>query len=485
MEPTAATGRQSWPGPSTAGPVCCGRCGGQERGPDSPLRARGGRRWHACCTGLLAEAREPPIAPGESDSLQRIEHERFARFKASRVPCSATGWNQGRAPKTALVVSSRCPTVEGGSAPSAALQMAASGRSSCSKTNKAPAPHYELAGSTRSTCGRIPHVTRLFTPPPTSSGDANSQDLSRMTHAASGTHRRLHGLRRLRLGVLDLRTPGSRSARPLRGLSMSSVMEAQHSAGRASGSGPHGPGYAKGELFETCSNGLDVVAMTPHRSNALMLNYGRQNRDHHLTSLRPIPGQLFEIWNGRRQTTRSQRSRIELRGFNDWFGALRRGPRRAQGKRVAQLSGPDPAVEDGVHFSHAGCAVDVGNDPVSPTKNGFSKPCRRRAQRPCQLIIKIHPANTWKQAGKYRGDPAVRVLRERFGTLFGTHHRHPAGHDREHVLVVGARRLWRDRSRDGRRQAGARHPGVHRRGGAICRAGFTVDSESRGEYLAS
>ena len=102
-------------------------------------------------------------------------------------------------------------------------------------------------------------------------------------------------------------------------------------------------------------------------------------------------------------------------------------------------------------------------------------------------IIKIHPANTWKQAEeKYRGDPAeVRVLREQFGAL------------PKHIIVIPPDTTVSTfsllaivdygvtvRGTVGV-EAAARGIPVFTAGAArYAGLGFTVDSESRGEYLA-
>lgn len=392
--------------------------------------------------GLLARARRIRLrilllANQEVRRRKRAEHERFVRFKQEygavlghRLdPIAGTT-------KTALVISSRCPTVEGELCTIKALQMAGFRPVMLLEDEQsALGPYYELAGVEEI------HFWSEFLTSLDYSSDAAAlvarcrslEDLSSITHAGVRVGRiaACTALRRLRLGGLNLRMPGIRDllARCVAS-SMSSVAEAQNILRVV---GPDlvltDPEYTpKGELFETClENGLDVVAYdTAHRSNQLMLKrYGRQNRDQHLTSLSSDSWAVvrnLEWTSARRDTLAQELAASYVAG--DWFGLPRPPPhaRLMEPSELRRFLGLDPTRKTACIFPPMlwDAPLMWGTTLFSTHEEWLietvSAACRNDH---VNWVIKIHPANGWKQADeKYPGDPAeVRVLREQLGTL--------------------------------------------------------------------
>jgi Capsule polysaccharide biosynthesis protein len=460
--------------------------------------------------GLLAKVRRLRLrivllTTREIRRRTRTEHERFARFKQEFG--SALGYRLDPitgTPKTALVVSSRCPTIEGELCTIKALQMAGFRPVILLEDEqRALRPYYELAG-----VDEIHYWSEFLTSLDYSSAAAavvgrcrTLGDLSRVTHAGVRVGRiaACTALRRLRLGVLDLRTRGVREllARCVAS-SMSSVAEAQ---GILQVVGPDlvltDPEYTpKGELFETClQNGLDVVAYdTAHRSNALMLKrYGAQNRDQHLTSLSSHSWAVVRNleWTSARRDTLAHEVASSY-ASSDWFGTPWTPPqaRLTEPSELRRFLSLDPTKKTACIFPPMlWDAPLMWGTTLFPTHEEWlletvSAACRNDR---VNWVIKIHPANTWKQADeKYRGDPAEwRVLREQFGAL------------PRHVIVIPpdttvstcslfavADYCVTVRGTVGVEAAALGIPVLTAGAARYAGLGFTVDSGSRGEYLA-
>jgi len=435
----------------------------------------------------------------------RTDRKRFARFKhESGAVLGHRLEAMAGTLRTALVVSSRCPSVEGELCTIKALQMAGFKPVILLEDEQsALRPYYELAG-----VGEIHFWSEFLTSLDFSSVAAavvepcqTLEDLSRCTHAGVRVGRiaACTALRRLRLGVLELRTPGVRDllARCVAS-SMSSVAEAQNILRVV---GPDlvltDPEYTpKGELFETClQNGLDVVAYdTAHRSNALMLKrYGHRNRDQHLTSLSSRSWALvrnLEWTSARRDTLVRELASSYTTG--DWFGtpSTPSQARMTEPSEVRRFLGLDPAKKTACIFPPMlWDAPLMWGTTLFPTHEEWlietvSAACRNDR---VNWVIKIHPANTWKQADeKYRGDPAeVRVLREQLGVL------------PRHIIVIPPDTTMSTfsllavvdycvtvRGTVGVEAATRGIPVLTAGAARYAGLGFTVDSESRGEYLA-
>jgi hypothetical protein len=338
--------------------------------------------------------------------------------------------------KTALVVSSRCPTIEGELCTIKALQLAGfTPVVLLEDERRGLRPFYERAGV------RDIHIwSEFLTSSDYSSAAAvvvgrcqSVEDLMTCTHAGVrvGMIALCTALRRLRLGVLDLRTPGVREllVRSV-AASMSAVAEAERILG---GVGPAlvltDPEYTpKGEFFETClNNGLEVIAQdTAHRSNALMLKrYSIHNRDQHLTTLSACSWSLarnLEWTKARRDRLVNEVATSYTAG--DWFKTpwMHADARLMEPAELRTFLGLDPAKKTAFIFPHM-----LWDAPVMwgrPLFSSYQEWLVETVAAACRnteinWVIKIHPAHVWKQADeRYQGEAAeIRVLRERLGAL--------------------------------------------------------------------
>jgi hypothetical protein len=392
--------------------------------------------------GLLALARRIRLrirlaTNREIRRREREDHERFSRFRLEYG--AVVGQKLGGIadiPKTALVISSRCPTIEGELCTIKALQLAGFRPVVLLEDEqRALGPYYELAG-----VDEIHLWSEFLTSLDYSSQAAavvgqceSTEDLLTCTHGGVrvGMIALCTTLRRLRLGSLDLRTPGVRE------LLARSVAASMSAAGEALSilrlvrpelvlsDTEYTP---KGELFETClENGLDVIAYdTAHRSRTLMFKrYGRHNRDQHTTTLSARSWAL--VRNLEWTTARRDRLANEVAtsyATSDWFATpwLESPASLMEPAELRRFLGLDPAKKTAFIFPHMLWDAPVmWGKPLFPTYQEWFVETVAAACRNDQVnwVVKLHPAHVWKQADeKYQGEPAEsRVLREQLGSL--------------------------------------------------------------------
>lgn len=460
--------------------------------------------------GLLAPARRVRLQVMLATNREIRRRERHVRVRFSRFSCdygavigqrfNGIAGTRG----TALVVSSRCPTVEGELCTIKALQLAGFRPVVLLEDEqRALRPYYELAGVDEV------HLWSEFLTSASYSGSAarlvsrcdSVSDLLGSTHASVrvGMIATCTALRRLRLGAFDLAKPGVRALLTRWvAASMSAAAESQRilrliRPDLVLTDTEYTP---KGELFETCiENGLDVITYdTAHRRQALMLKrYGRHNRDRHLTTL--SEGSWAVVRN--MQWTEARRNRLAdevatsyMTG--DWFDpsrALLPG-RRMEPAAVRRLLGLNQTKKTAFIFPHMlwDAPVMWGTPLFSSYQEWFietvAAACRNTH---LSWVIRIHPAHLWKQADEgYRGEIAeIRVLRERFGTLPS----HitvipPDAQVSTFALFAVMDYCLTVRGTVGVEAARLGIPVLTAGPARYSELGFTVDSTSRAEYLA-
>jgi hypothetical protein len=408
---------------------------------------RAGRLWVSLARvlgalGLLALARRIRLRArlATNRAIRRREREDHARFSRFRLEygafVSVKLGGIADISKTALVISSRCPTIEGELCTIKALQLAGFRPVVLLEDEqRALAPYYELAG-----VDEIHLWSEFLTSRDYSSQAAavverceSADDLLTCTRGGVrvGMIALCTTLRRLRLGAIDLRTPGVREllARSV-AASMSAVGEAQSilrlvRPALVLSDTEYTP---KGELFETClENGLDVIAYdTAHRSRTLMFKrYGRHNRDQHPTTLSAHSWALVRNL----EWTPARRARLANEvatsyATSDWFATpwMEAPASQMEPAELRRFLGLDPARKTAFIFPHMlWDAPIMWGKPLFPTYQEWLVETVAAACRNDQVnwVVKIHPAHLWKQADeKYQGEPAEsRVLREQLGPL--------------------------------------------------------------------
>ena len=392
--------------------------------------------------GLLRTARQIRVRIAlalnqEARRGEREDRDRFVQFDreygtfVGQTLTSGTGTS-----KTALVISSRCPTVEGELCTIKALQLAGFTPSVLLEDERRGLrPFYERAGV------RDVHIWSDFLTSSDFSTEAAAMvgqcrsvdDLMTRTHAGVrvGMIAVCTALRRLRMGVVDLHAPGVR-ALMVRSVaaSMSAIAEAEGIVGAVR------PDLVltdheytpKGELFETCLNsGLDLVACnTAHRSNALMLKrYGRHNRDQHLTTLSSDSWTLvrdLEWTQARRDSLSDEITSSYVMG--DWFHTpwLHSNGHPVEGGELRTSLGIDATKKTAFIFPHVlWDAPAMWGKPLFPNYQEWFVETVAAACRNTDVnwVIKVHPDHVWKHdGGGPQGEAAeIRVLREQLGTL--------------------------------------------------------------------
>ena len=359
----------------------------------------------------------------------REDHERFVEFDREYGAAVAQRLSPGAGTsKKALVVSSRCPTIEGELCTIKTLQRAGfTPIVLLEDERRGLRPFYRRAGV------RDVRIWSEFL----GSSDCSSaaaamvrecrsvEELMRCTHGGVrvGMIAVCTTLRRLRLGTLDLRASGVR-ALLVRSVaaSMSAVTEAERLLDIVD---PAliltDPEYTpKGQIFETCLNrGLEVIAQdTAHRRDALMLKrYSTHNRDQHLTTL------SARSWSLARNLAWTQARRDRLANevatsyaTGDWFGTPRHHHEPAA---LKQALGLDPARKTACIFPHMLWDAPVmWGRPLFPSyQEWFVQTVAAASRNTCvNWVIKIHPAHMWKTMDQ-RESSEVRVLRESLGAL--------------------------------------------------------------------
>lgn len=306
-------------------------------------------------------------------------------------------------------------------------------------------------------------------------------------------------LRHARVGSIDANTPAGRAsiARAIT-KSLSAVDEADRILARVK------PALAlfwdieyspSAELFEACvRDGVDVVALTGgQRANQLLLKrYHRGNLDEQVGSLsaRSWSSVTHSCWT---DTERADLAAECMTGYTtrDWY-------REAMTQSLTQFVSPaevrarlqiDPGKPTAVIFSHIlWDAPLLWSGPLFVTYERWLVETVRAACRNDRVnwIIKIHPANVGKRLyGGYSDDPAeVRVLREAIGPL-PTHVRLLTAETdiSTHSLLDVTDYCLTVRGTVGIEAASRGIPVITAGRARYSNKGFTIDSQSTGEYL--
>jgi len=391
--------------------------------------------------GLLGSVRRLRARVGAvlSPAVRREAREdcaRFARFDREYGAFIGYGLAATGASKTALAVSSRCPTIEGELCTIKALQLAGFKPVVLLEDERSGLrPFYERTGV------RDVHFWSDF---------ATSSDYSTTAAALVGQCRtvdelmtRTHAgvrvgmiavctaLRRLRLGVLTLERP---AVRALLTRSVAASMAAAEEARRmlevvspdlVLSDQEYTP---KGEFFETCLNsGRNVIGCTTaHRSDALVFKrYGLENRDDHLTTLSSSSWALardLEWTNARRDRLSDEVTSSYVMG--DWYHTpwLHSRGHPMEPDELRTCLGIDATRKTAFIFPHVLWDAPVmWGQPLFPNYQEWFVETVGAACRNTHVnwVIKVHPDHVWKhEENGHRGEAAeIRVLREQLGTL--------------------------------------------------------------------
>ena len=306
-------------------------------------------------------------------------------------------------------------------------------------------------------------------------------------------------LRLLRLGSLDLTLDGVRQAVAQQvALGMASAIAAQNVLRRVQ---PKlalsiDTGYTgKGELFDNClANSVDVIRWHPaHKSNTLMLKrYTLENRYDHPHSL------SSQSWRLVRDMEWTDARREQLQGelyisyaSGDWYGenGTQFNKRLMDTSEIRERLGLDPGKKTAFVFPHIfwDASFSWGDSPFDNYEQWFIKTVQAAcANERVNWIIKIHPAHA-SNSGEdgLHGEPVeVVALRKHIGELPPHIFLIPADSDictyslfelMDYCLTV--------RGTVGIEAAIRGIPVLTAGTGRYDHKGFTIDSETREEYL--
>ena len=450
-------------------------------------------------TGLLRTARRGRLAlrlAGDRHLRARAsrDHARFDAFRASHGhlwPAPATPVSGRRA----LVISSRCPSVEAELATITAVRQAGYAVTVLLEDEeRALAPFYALGGATV-------RLWSAYLPAGHYTGAARHllreclslDDVMPQTHAGIRVGRiaACTTLRDLQLGELNLAAAPDRAALTRR---LAASLGAVEQAGAILDAvdpqlvvtdHEYTP---KGELFECAlGRGLDVVAYdSSHRTDALVFKrYHAGNRDRHLTTLAP------DTWTALRRmpwTTddnlRVTREIAECYDRGDWY--LAGGPSEDRGADdVRARLGLSPARPVAAVFPHVLWDAPVlWGEPLFPSyQDWFLRTMRvAYAHTGVQWLVKLHPSHVWRDALSPEPEE-VRVL-ARLGPLPSHVTLIPADTAiSTRALLTAVDYCITVRGTVGVEAARLGIPVLTAGAARYTHHGFTVDSATAGEYL--
>ena len=251
----------------------------------------------------------------------------------------------------------------------------------------------------------------------------------------------------------------------------------------------------KGQIFDTAlSAGIPFVRWFPaHKNNALMLKrYTNANRDSDLNSLADSSWQLVK----RMRWDKSHHREVDeelLKSYSsgEWYGETATQFDRPivdpDGARAAL--GIDRSKKLAVVFAHIAwdASFGRGRDLFSDYEEWLVETVRAAcANTHLQWLIKIHPAHTGKgEIDFYQAEPSeVRILRERLGVLPPHVKVMPADAKiSTYALFPLMDSALTVRGTAGLEAARLGIPVLTGGTGRYDRKGFTIDSETREEYL--
>lgn len=306
-------------------------------------------------------------------------------------------------------------------------------------------------------------------------------------------------LRRLRVGSLDFEAPtGPARLVPFISSAMAYAAAAGAVVRRVR---PHlalfvDRGYTPaGELFDVClAQDVDIVTWNAaHKNNALMMKrYTRENRDEHPASLAPASWD----WVRHMEWTDAHRQHLhqelhDCYASGDWYSEVgtQFNTRMLDAAEIRRRLGLPPGRKTAVIFSHIlwDGTFFYGRDLFGSYEAWFVETLRAAcANARVNWVIKVHPGNVVKSARDgVPGEPSeVRVIRERIGPL------------PDHVRVISADSdvstfslfgimdyCVTVRGTVGIEAASFGIPVLTAGTGRYDGKGFTIDSESRDQYL--
>jgi hypothetical protein len=306
-------------------------------------------------------------------------------------------------------------------------------------------------------------------------------------------------LRHLRLGSLDLSSPQDRQALVEQlTLAMSCALAAQRIVGQIRPElalfvdGVYTP---EGELVDIClANSIDAISWdVAHKSNALMLKrYTLKNKEQHPWSLSSESWQLLRDM----EWTEAHRERLQQEFYNtytsgDWYSThgTQFNKRFPDADEIRQELDLNPTEKTAFIFPHIlwDASLSWGEDLFRDYEEWLIETVRAAcANDQVNWVIKIHPAHVGKGVVEgFHGEPAeVTVLRQHVGEL------------PPHIFFIPADSVMSTfslfevmdycltvRGTVGIEAARLGIPVLTAGTGRYDRLGFTIDSESREQYL--
>ncbi|MCC2643388.1 MAG: uncharacterized protein K0S45_3801 [Nitrospira sp.] len=306
-------------------------------------------------------------------------------------------------------------------------------------------------------------------------------------------------LRHLRVGRLDLTDGAVRQALlPFLNHAMSSARTAQEIVKRLD---PHlvlsvDPGYSpRGELFDVClAAGIETITWNAaHKNNQLMLKrYSSSNHDVHPASL------SRKTWNHlkARPWTESDRERLRLElvgsyQSGEWYGEVGTQFHAAQqgAEEIRRTLGLDARKKTAVIFSHIfwDGTFFYGTDLFGSYEEWFVETVKIACANPrVDWIVKIHPANIVKNVRDGVGsEPSELTAIRSLGRTLPPHVRVVQPDSRMSTLSLYSVMDYcvTVRGTVGIEAATFGIPVFTAGTGRYDRLGFTIDSESRAQYL--
>jgi len=251
-----------------------------------------------------------------------------------------------------------------------------------------------------------------------------------------------------------------------------------------------------GELFDIClANGIDVITWNAaHKNNAIMVKrYTLENRDEHPASLAEASWQGIrgmEWTDGHRQHLHNELSSCYASG--EWYSEVgtQFNTRLLKADEIHKRFGLKPEKKTAVIFPHIlwDGTFFWGRDLFGSYEEWFVETVRAACVNDrVNWLIKVHPANIVKSLrdGFHGEHSEIKVIRERIGHL------------PDHVVIIPADSdvntfslfslmgyCLTVRGTVGVEAASFGIPVLTAGTGRYDHRGFTIDSESRAEYLA-
>jgi hypothetical protein len=250
-----------------------------------------------------------------------------------------------------------------------------------------------------------------------------------------------------------------------------------------------------GELFDVClAEGIDTITWSPaHRSNTLMLKrYTLENRDEHPSSL----SEESWRWLRRIEWTDSHRERLwkeieSAYASGDWYSeaGTQFNTRMVQPEEIRRRLGLDPRKKTAIVFAHIlwDATLTWGKGLFRDYEEWLAETIRTACSNDrVNWVIKAHPANVVKATREgFEGEPSeLKALRRHIGKLPPHITIIPADSDINFYSLLRVMDYCVTvRGTVGIEAAAFGIPVLTAGTGRYDHKGFTIDSESREEYL--